>query len=83
MFSNTRVDADGVGFEEISHLVANLPKTGWVGIADMQALTVVNRNVAVNTGREEFFIGPSKADKRAVKGNLFLLLMAFLLPILG
>jgi|GEM_PF-5027065 hypothetical protein len=84
MFSNTRVDADGVGFEEISRLVANLLKTGRVGTADMQARTFVNGNAIVNTGntgREEYFIGPSRADKRAVKGNLFFQLMALLLPI--
>ena len=83
MFSNTRVAADGVGFEEISHLVANLLKTGRVGTADMQAQTIANGNKAVSTAREDYFIGPSKADKRAVKGNLFLQLMALLLPIFG
>ena len=86
MFSSTRVDADGVGFEEISHLVANLLKTGRVGIADMQAQTAINGNAIVNsgnTGHDDYFIGPSKADKRAVKGNLFLQLMALLLPIFG
>jgi len=75
-----------VGFEEISHLVANLLKTGRVGTADMQVQENVNGNAGVNTGhtgREDYFIGPSKADKRAVKGNLFFQLMALLLPIFG
>jgi hypothetical protein len=49
----------------------------------MQAHTEVNGNTVVNAGRDEYFIGPSKADKRAVKGNLFLQLMALLLPIFG
>jgi len=73
-----------VGFEEISHLVANLLKTGRVGTAGMQTQTSISGNATVNagnTGREEYFIGPSKADKWAVKENLFFQLMALLLSI--
>ena len=37
----------------------------------MQAQAVGNENTVVNSGSEEYLIGPSKADKRGSKGICF------------